>query len=184
MISPNLADNVTPDRAGWFRQRCSHCGEAGHNARACPERLRRSCAVCRGTARLPCSQCCGLGFVSKAGGGGNGGGSSSSSSGGGGGSSKTAFGSSAVSVSANRMDVGAHKKKVFWLSPEQKKMADAARSRARFFGLVEEGKDELIGGQSVEQVHHGAGAQTRGVEERCARCLGRGYLSCMACSTE
>lgn len=75
-----------------------------------------------------------------------------------------------------------------WLSPEQKKMAELARSRARFFGYGEVAEvadgEELVGGESVEEVRNGGGCGKRkeGGEFRCARCLGRGYLSCMACS--
>lgn len=86
-------------------------------------------------------------------------------------------------------------KDTVWLSPEQKKMAELARSRARFFGhgagvLGEEGlgvgegeEEELVGGGSVEEVRKGGvGRRKDGPECRCARCLGRGYITCIACS--
>lgn len=71
-------------------------------------------------------------------------------------------------------------------------MAEIARSRARFLveRVVGEG-EELVGGKSVGEVGTGRAAPVRAgllpelaVETRCARCLGRGYLSCMACAEE
>lgn len=58
------------------------------------------------------------------------------------------------------------------LTPEQRRMAERARSRARFLvaGKGAEGGMWCFGGLDESQ---------RGV--RCERCLGRGFLSCIAC---
>jgi len=84
------------------------------------------------------------------------------------------------------------------LSPAQQRLADAARARVR----AERGQwirspedvEELVGGGTVRgarpslsglRVVPGRGGRVRGDAggaERCSRCRGRGYLSCLACS--
>lgn len=87
-----------------------------------------------------------------------------------------------MNVEVKKAEVGGRReRKVVWLSPEQKKMADAARSRARFAGVALE-REELVGGESVERMR--TVKKTVTLENRCARCLGRGFLSCMACSAD
>jgi len=84
------------------------------------------------------------------------------------------------------------------LSPAQQRLADAARARVR----AERGQwirspgdvEELVGGATVRgarpslaglRVVPGRGGRVggdAGGAERCSRCRGRGYLSCLACS--
>lgn len=45
----------------WFHQRCGRCGLQGHNARNCMGvASSSSCTVCNGAARLVCSKCNGI----------------------------------------------------------------------------------------------------------------------------
>lgn len=70
--NPGHNVRACPIPAIWFDQRCGHCGLTGHNIRNCPERLAKDtgkivskdasgvpmkCRVCLGRGKLPCSKC-------------------------------------------------------------------------------------------------------------------------------
>lgn len=183
----------------WFEQRCGLCGMVGHNARNCTGAVATAiCRVCAGAGRLPCSKCNGSNGSRKSGGAFDRGvyarrARSFSGPASGGGESAGA-----------QLIVGPS------LTKEQKRMADVVRRRVGRQRKVkaEEGgedDDQLIGGgggatavkirsrlgQSAaktgddeeELVGGATGADGGGgAGKRCERCMGTGYLTCMACT--
>ena len=167
----------------YFRQRCGICGASGHNARNCPDVQKQAndCRVCRGAGKLCCSGCHGAGFHSPI-----------------------------VAGKLTIQDqLEQQKNEELWriktnslsatkpkLSESQRLMAQRARNRVRgvLDSVVYSDSDDpdednsLIGGNSVFQINSGKGRNIMGKvrermrRDRCERCLGRGYLSCMACS--
>lgn len=167
----------------YFRQRCGICGASGHNARNCPDIQKKAndCRVCRGAGKLCCSRCHGAGF-----------------------DTPVVAGKLTIQDQLARQ-----KNEELWrvktnslssakpqLSERQRLLAQRARNRVR--GVLDsviyshsDDPDEdnsLIGGNSVVQVNSRKGKSISGTvrermrRDRCERCLGRGFLSCMACS--
>lgn len=185
-----------PIPAIWYDQRCGHCGMSGHNIRNCPLRHGRKqgqslakdasgaalkCRVCLGRGKLPCSKCAGRVIDPRL-------------------SHRGSEDSNVQLVSSGIM------------TDMQKRMAEEVRKRARRlraqangssdpdlndqnFGLVDcdsNGSDDgNLTNDDVRLVgfipEHNASSNGNGHSKSednmpCPRCMGSGFLTCMACS--
>lgn len=183
-----------PIPATWYDQRCGHCGMSGHNIRNCPIRHRKKkgqslakdasgavmkCRVCLGRGKLPCSKCAGRVIDPRV---------------------------------SNRHSEESHPQLVSTgiLTDMQKRMAEAVRRRARILRAENNGASDSDDHFSVNSNHHANGnGSTHAVNDDvrlvgyipeqngstndnghhkvdnnapCPRCMGTGYLTCMACS--
>lgn len=183
-----------PIPATWFDQRCGHCGMSGHNIRNCPTRhgkekgkslakdasgVAMRCRVCLGRGKLPCSKCAGRVIDPRV--------------------ANRNLEQSQVQLVSTGI-----------LTDMQKRMAEAVRRRARRLRAENNGASNSSHHNSDNSNHHAnsngssnapnddvrlvgfipehnGSANNNGHHKMddsapCPRCMGTGYLTCMACS--